>query len=72
MDVRASEANELHQLSLQYVEKMEVMIENNERLLDIMSGGQLYGYKERTLNETNQISATKRVAKQQVRQGGAG
>lgn len=48
IDTRSSEVKELLQLSLQYVDKMEIMIENNERLLDIMSGGTLYGYKERT------------------------
>jgi len=40
---------------------MEVMVENNERLLDVMNGGQLYGYKERTQTEVSQIATGKRV-----------
>jgi len=59
-----SESKELHQLSLQYVEKMEIMIENNERLLDVMSGNQLYGYKERNQNEVNQIITGKKLKQQ--------
>ena len=40
---------------------MEIMIENNERLVDIMYGGSTYGYKERTAAEINSINASKRT-----------
>jgi hypothetical protein len=40
---------------------MEVMIENNERLVDIMYGGSIYGSKERTAGEINTINASKRT-----------
>jgi RIO-like serine/threonine protein kinase len=39
---------------------MELMIENNERLVDMMNNGQLYGYKERTVAEINALNALKR------------
>ena len=29
-------------MSLQYAEKLETMIENNERLIDMLAGGSLY------------------------------
>jgi hypothetical protein len=45
------------------------MIENNERLVDIMNGGQLYGYRERTATEINSINATKRI-KQLIKASG--
>lgn len=38
----SNEAKELQQLSVQYADKLEQMIENNERLIDIMAGGSLY------------------------------
>lgn len=38
----SSEAKELQQLSMQYAEKLEYMIENNERLIDMIAGGLLY------------------------------
>lgn len=38
LDVKSNEINELQQLSLQYVEKLEHMVENNERLIDMISG----------------------------------
>jgi hypothetical protein len=33
------------------VDKLEGMVENNERLIDMMAGGSLYNHKERTMNE---------------------
>ena len=39
---------------------MEVMIENNERILDMMNNGQLYNYKERTQQEIQALNAQKR------------
>ena len=36
------------------------MVDNNERLIDMMSNGQIYGYKERTTAEIFFINATKR------------
>jgi hypothetical protein len=48
---------------------MEIMIENNERLVDIMYGGSLYGSKERTATEINSINAGKR-AKQFIKASG--
>ena len=38
----SNEAKELQQLSLQYAEKLESMIENNEKLIDMLAGGILY------------------------------
>ncbi len=40
--LQSGEAKELQQLSLQYAEKLEGMIENNERLIDLLAGGSLY------------------------------
>ena len=51
---------ELQQLSIQYVDKLENMVENNERLIDMISGGSLYQYKERTATEISAINANKR------------
>lgn len=39
---------------------MESMVENNERLVDMMNNGQIYGYKERTTAEINILNAAKR------------
>lgn len=39
VDTTSSEVKELQQLSLQYVERLEVMVENNERLIDMIQGG---------------------------------
>jgi hypothetical protein len=39
---------------------MTVMVENNERLIDMMSNGQIYGYRERTTAEISLINASKR------------
>jgi hypothetical protein len=36
------------------------MVENNERLIDMIAGGVLYNYKERTANEISAINANKR------------
>lgn len=60
LDTQSNEAKELQQLTLQYVDKMKAMVENNERLVDIMSGGQVYGYKERSNAEIMMINASKR------------
>lgn len=38
----SNEAKELQQLSVQYADKLESMIENNERLIDMIAGGSLY------------------------------
>lgn len=38
----SSEAKELQQLSLQYSEKLDSMIESNERIIDMLAGGSLY------------------------------
>lgn len=38
----SSEAKELQQLSFQYSEKLEGMIETNEKLIDMLAGGSLY------------------------------
>ena len=38
----SNEAKELQQLSVQYSEKLESMIENNEKLIDMLAGGILY------------------------------
>lgn len=38
----SNEAKELQQLSMQYSDKLEAMIENNERLIDMLAGGILY------------------------------
>lgn len=40
--VANNEAKELQQLSLQYTEKLEMMIETNEKLIDMVAGGNLY------------------------------
>lgn len=40
--LQSNEAKELQQLSLQYAEKLEGMIETNERLIDLLAGGSLY------------------------------
>jgi hypothetical protein len=42
------------------VDKLENMVENNERLLDMIQGGSLYRYKERTATEISAINANKR------------
>jgi len=60
LDTSSSEVKELQQLSSQYVDKLEIMVENNERLIDMISGGQLYSYKERTAIEISAINANKR------------
>lgn len=36
------------------------MVENNERLIDMLAGGNMYGYKERTATEISAINANKR------------
>lgn len=41
---------------MQYVDKLELMVENNERLLDVMNDGKLYGYKDRNVMEIQQIN----------------
>jgi hypothetical protein len=51
LDTASSEVKELQQLSLQYVDKLEVMVENNERLIDMLGGGNLYSHKEKTATE---------------------
>lgn len=51
MDASSSELKELQQLSLQYVDKLEAMVENNERIVDMIGDGKVYGYKERTMGE---------------------
>ena len=61
LDTQSNEVKELQQLSLQYVEKMELMVENNERLIDIMNNGQIYGYKERTMQEIQQLNQAKKT-----------
>jgi hypothetical protein len=33
------------------VDKLEVMVENNERLIDMLGGGNLYAHKEKTATE---------------------
>jgi len=60
LDAGSNEVKELQQLSLQYVDKLEMMVENNERLIDMIAGGNLYQYKERTQTEIRDINATKR------------
>lgn len=60
LDTQSNEVKELQQLSLQYVEKMELMVENNERLIDIMNNGQIYGYRERTQQEIQQLNMAKK------------
>ena len=60
MDTASSEAKELQQLALQYVERLEGMVENNERLIDMLQGGALYQYKERTQGEINALNASKK------------
>ena len=47
------------------------MVENNERLIDMISGGQLYSYKERTAIEISAINANKRQ-KQIMKATGSG
>lgn len=42
VDTQSNDTNELQQLSTQYVDKLELMVENNERLIDMISGGALY------------------------------
>lgn len=37
-----------------------MMVENNERLIDIMNNGQVYGYKERTTMEIQQLNQAKK------------
>jgi hypothetical protein len=39
---------------------MELMVENNERLVDIMNNGQIYNYKERTMGEIQQLNQAKK------------
>ena len=51
LDSKATTVKELQQLSLQYVDKLEHMIENNERLIDILNQGQVFGYKDRNQME---------------------
>jgi hypothetical protein len=36
------------------------MVENNERLIDMIGGGNLYQYKERSAFEISAINASKR------------
>ena len=60
VDTASSEVKELQQLSLQYVERLEGMVENNERLIDMVQGGALYQYKERTATEISALNASKR------------
>ena len=36
------------------------MVENNERVLDLMAGGKLYGYKDKTQSEINAINSKQR------------
>ena len=52
---------ELQQLSMQYVDKLEQMVENNERLIDMIAGGNLYQSKERTAGEIFAMNANKRA-----------
>jgi len=47
-------------LSLQYVDKLETMVENNERLVDMIAGGSLYQHKEKTASEMSQIKENRR------------
>ena len=41
-EAAAAATKELQQLSVQYADKLESMIENNERLIDMIAGGSLY------------------------------
>jgi hypothetical protein len=43
-----TETEELQQMSLQYVDKVDMMVEQNERIIDIMTEGKTYGHRERT------------------------
>ena len=45
---------------MQYISKMEVMIENNERMIDMMCNGQVYQSKERTAAEITALNMSKR------------
>lgn len=47
------------------------MVENNERLVDMISGGNLYQHKERTAYEISAINASKRQ-KQFMKATGSG
>jgi hypothetical protein len=53
------------------VDKLENMVENNERLIDMIAGGNLYQYKERTATEISAINANKRQ-KLLMKSAGAG
>ena len=42
------------------MDKLECMVENNERIIDMIGDGKIYNYKERTAGEIQVINATKR------------
>ncbi len=48
MEDYSREIDEIQELALQYAEKVQQSVIQNERFIDMMNGGQLYGYKERT------------------------
>lgn len=49
-----------------------MLVENNERLIDMATGGQLYGYKERNTAEILQINIKKRNKQLMKTSGGGG
>lgn len=58
--VHNNEAKELQQLSLQYAEKLEFMIESNEKLIDMLAGGALYStYAKEKAEKAEKAQATK-------------
>lgn len=42
------------------MDKLGYMVENNERIIDMIGDGKVYGHKERTTNEIQVINANKR------------
>ena len=53
-------------MSIQYADKVDLMVENNERIIDIMTEGKTYGHKERTQAQLYAINSTKRTKQQML------
>jgi len=62
--LQSNDAKELQQLSLQYADKLESMIENNERLIDLFSGGHLYSTHAKEKAEKAAEKAAKQDSKE--------
>ena len=70
---KGKQGDEFQELSAQYVDKLEYMVENNERLLDMMTGGNLSQWQVKgTVTEIQQINQSRkqRMAVKPTTRGG--